>query len=135
MGVSPVNADDPRLLAHIIAYRRRWGLGDAFDLSEHLATTWKAMWYDGRMVAVFGERQRDGGAVLEVSDAYCEPTRFGRVAAYAMFLGYAGRVDRGEQRAIRFSVHYRNVAMWTAVVRELKIEPVGVVFEYEGKHG
>ena len=131
MRLTDVRADNPELLVLYLAYRQKFNLGDYFDEKAHVSKRWRAMYFQGRMLSVFGERDKADGT-LEVTDAYCEDSRFGQVAVCVMFLAYLGIVNRGEKKRLHFTVAFENIKMWNTVVREIKRPPIALVFEYEG---
>ena len=123
--------DDPAVVALRMQYRRAYGLGDSFSAQEHIANHWRGIVYDGRVVAVFGVEEKDGGRTLHVNHAYPEPTRYGKIAACVAFLGYLNMVNTGAIDRLYFSVLAQNEEMMQAVIRETKRLPVAAVFEYD----
>jgi len=129
MRLADVDAADPAVVALVLEFTRRYNLAP-IDPAKHLAKRWKAMYHGERVVAVFGEMERDDGRTLEVTDAYRVPDRLGRVAAFAVGLGYLRAVDSGQYDRLSFNVLFENDRMWRAFMRETKRVPHSVRFEY-----
>lgn len=134
MSLGPVDPQDPTLLQLVLDFRRRFKIEPVIDPAEHVSTRWQAMRYADRIVAVFGERDFDH-RTLEVTDAYAEPGRIGRIASGAMFLRYKALVDEGKIGRLVFTVLTENAQMLMAVVRETRQLPLSVKFVLEGKRG
>ena len=132
--LGPVDAQDADLLRLVLDFRKRFKLSTAIDPMEHLSTRWKAARYDGRVVAVFGERDIDG-RTIEVTDAYAEASRIGKVASAWVFLAYKALHESGEIGRLVFTVLLENQAMLWAVIRETRQLPLSVKFVLEGKRG
>jgi hypothetical protein len=128
MRVVDLATDDPLIGAYVAAYREKWMLG-AYMPETSRAEKWRAITYDERVVAVIGERLSDPG-VLEVADVYCEPSRYGLVAVYAMGLAWKALLAQGAIQTLRATVLYANKRMWKAIVRETKVRPWALIFEF-----
>lgn len=110
-------------------FRQAYGLPDATEADFERATRWKATVFQGRVIAVFGEKWYSD-RVMEISDAYSEPTRYGRLAVYSQALWYKDRVDRGLLDEATFMVLGENKSAIAAVVRETNQLPWALIWRY-----
>lgn len=110
-------------------FRQAYGLPEPTEADFERATCWKATVFQGRVIAVFGEKWYSE-RVMEISDAYSEPTRYGRLAVYSQALWYKGRVDEGLLDEATFMVLGENKSAIAAVVRETKQLPWALIWRY-----
>jgi len=109
-------------------YRIRYGLPPASEADYAAADRWTATVYQGRVIAVFGTREN--GTQLVVTDAYAEPTRYGRLAMCGMWKWWQSLVDTGRKSEIDFLILAENEPAWRAVIGETKQKPYALVFRY-----
>lgn len=111
------------------AFRERFGLPPATEANFARPTRWRATVFRGRVVAVFGEVWHSE-RVMEISDAYSEPTRYGHLAVYAQAMHYKEWVDRGIIDEVDFLILTENEAAMRAVVKETKMVPYACIWRY-----
>jgi hypothetical protein len=117
------------------AHRAQYDLPPPTEADYAQATRWKATVYQGRVIAVFGERDY-GDRVLGVTDCYGEPTRYGRMAVYGMGKWWQSLVDTGVKDEVAFIIPSVVEGAWKAVIQETKQPPAALIFRYRGKtHG
>ncbi|MGB8265185.1 MAG: hypothetical protein WCE44_02565 [Candidatus Velthaea sp.] len=112
-------------------YNDRFGLGPLpadFGLDDRF---WSGLEHDGKIVAVYAERfTHDGVAIVEVTDAYCEPTKSGFRALRMIVASYQSLLDRGLVRAVRYNVRIENQRFARMVYQASGVLPVGLIFEH-----
>ena len=120
--------DHPAVVRLHQAYRDRYGFGPR-PLAYGIDCRWWGVAWDGRVVAVFSERDVSPG-ILEVQDAYAEPSRVGREAFLAGCLRYRGLLERGVIGRLRHAVLWKNKAFWRKVIAVMGEPPVALLFEH-----
>lgn len=122
----PLAPRDPTVEKMVTEYRERFGLGPR-NLATERAQAWFGIGYGHEVVAVFGERW-DGNA-LEVTDAYYDGTRVGKIAfvsechRYFEMLGEGGMLDM-----LVHTILVANEAHWKAVERKTGEGPYSLVY-------
>lgn len=111
------------------AFREHFNLPPATEAEFERPTCWKAMVFRGRVIAVFGEVWHSD-RLMEISDAYSEPTRYGHLAVYAQAMTYKDQVDRGIIDEVDFLILTQNEAAVRAVVKETKTPPWAMIWRY-----
>ena len=120
-----VPSTTPEVVAFKEQYRAAWGVTRFAD--DDYDEKWRAVLYRGRIVAGFGEKW--GNRVLEVTGAYCEPSRYGRIAVYTMGLNYKAWLDKGTIDHLLCTILWDNLTMWKATLKEFKQSPQALVFD------
>jgi hypothetical protein len=121
----PLSPWDDSVTALVQRYRDKFGLGPR-DYDTERATKWFGMIYRGGIIAVHGERRE--GRRMEVTDAYEDGSRVGRIAFLAASHRYVERLQAGEYDLLVHTVLYANADHWQAVVRETGNEPYALIF-------
>jgi hypothetical protein len=124
--------DDPAIARLHGQYAERYGLG-APPSTYGRDRVWVGIKADGRVVAVFGERGDAETRVLEILDAYCEPSEIGWTALLAGILRYQQMLADGHVAAIRHAVLYKNERFWKFIVQQSGDEPYALFFEHRAK--
>jgi len=110
----------------VTEYRERFGLGPR-NIGSERAQSWFGIVFGHDVVAVFGERW-DGNA-LEVTDAYYDGTRVGKIAfvhecqRYFAMLGEGGMLEM-----LVHTILVANEAHWKAIERATGQGPYSLVY-------
>jgi len=122
----PLSPSDWIVEQMVTEYRAKFGLGPR-NIGTERAHSWFGIAFGHEVVAVFGERW-DGNA-LEVTDAYYDGTRVGKIAfvtecrRYFAMLGEGGMLDM-----LVHTILVANEAHWKAIKRETGQGPYSLVY-------
>jgi hypothetical protein len=123
-------ADSPDIDRLVSIYREKFSLGPR-DRSTERAQTWRGVSYEGKIVAVFGERV--AGKLLEITDAYRDENATGLAAFASLSYGYYAMLKNGAVDQLVHTILWENEAHWRAIIRETGDPPTALVFVHRRK--
>jgi lauroyl/myristoyl acyltransferase len=130
MEVMQFPADEPAVTWLVQQYRDKYNLGPR-NIETEKATRWLGAVYENKVVAVFGDREAN--RAVEVTDAYFDGSKVGKMAFAAIAYAYYNSLQNGEIDVLQHSILYENKDHWLAVWRDTGDAPDHVTFVHRRK--